>query len=259
MLVHEYCGLGKKDYLNSSRELLYGIEYEIESISYISDVLTQTMKTIALDNSLRNNGKEFITNPNNFQIHLKIFDLLHNGKDLKFSDKHDPFSHRTSIHIHVNTRNLQVKTVKNIIHAYILTEKLFMNFVGPERENNIFCVPLYTTNLCKVYNNSLADMMHNWHKYTAFNLCRLGDLGTIEFRHLYGTSDRTVFINWFSAIHDLFEYFINHQQVNFLEECIKDRVGFVKQFCPFLSSSYSDIMLEDLTEDTYLDLLQGYL
>jgi hypothetical protein len=257
MKVCELFGLKSNSILDKAREVYYGVEYEIENIVDFTGEIHNEFAIIT-DGSLRNNGREFVTFPTSYKKQLFLFDLLHDPVNLYLGPK--PYTHRTSIHVHVNCRNLETVVVKNIIRAYILTERLFFRFVGPTRENSIFCVPLYNTLLNHLYNEKLSVMGQNWHKYTAFNLLRLMDLGTIEFRHLYGTGDKDVFTSWLTEINLLFNFFIEKGPTYpFFNEITTNRLGLIRQTLPNFSVKYSDSELLELTDDSYLDLLQGHV
>lgn len=239
-----------------TKELLFGVEYEIEGIDYISQTIKNTFSIVS-DGSLRNNGVEFVSQPNPFARTLLEFQLLHNKRDLTLYE--NPFSPRTSIHVHVNCQNLKINIILNIIKGYILTEKFFFSFVGDVRRNSIYCVPLYDTNLSRLYNLGLGEMVVEWHKYTAFNIVRLSDIGTIEFRHLYGTDNFLVFSQWLQAIRELFLFFISNPEVDFFEELTTNRLNFVKLICPLFTKGLTDDSILKETEDSFLDLLKGYV
>lgn len=75
----------------------------------------------------------------------------------------------------------------------------------PVRRNNIHCVPLTETAMPALYKKPLPMLVKAWHKYTALNLKRLVDLGTMEFRHLHGTGDVQEFNTWLSVLENLWK------------------------------------------------------
>jgi len=79
------------------------------------------------DGSLRNNGVEFITRPVTFPRALELFDYLHNN--LKLGD--EPYTHRTSTHVHVNVASMSMQQLKNFVLLYALFEPVFFKHCEP--------------------------------------------------------------------------------------------------------------------------------
>lgn len=192
----------------TASDFLCGVELEVEDVNNIDeDKLYANHINVTHDDSLKNKGHEFIIAPSTFEEAIQRFNIVQSCVDK--GDK--AFSHRTSIHVHVNVCELEVKQLRQFILTYALFEPWFFEFVGTERENNIFCVPLYYTYLPNHYNKGVDYLVEKWHKYTAFNLkpLRAGDkpaFGTVEFRHLYGTGDEQVFTTWLKRIRDLYMF-----------------------------------------------------
>ena len=233
-----------------------GCEFEIESVKTHID---HPSIVVVEDHSLRNSGYEYKTRPSTYEETLELFDYLH--KNLKVGP--EPFSHRTSIHVHVNVRNLPVATVRQMVLTYALLEPLFFKFVGPEREHNIFCVPLSFTTMPSLYKKDIKFMHGAWHKYTAFNILPLGlgknseqGLGTIEFRHLYGTNKREVFQTWLLALKQLYDFFNKNRDFDVAEALEKgtNAAELAMDIVPALAakSTYSEI--NKLCQDTVLDV-----
>ena len=257
MKLYEYHPIpGSTSYTKPSLPPLFGTEYEIEGVvDYSSTQIVNNFKIVS-DGSLRNNGKEFITPPVTFDESLELFKILHDH--LELSD--NSFSERTSIHVHVNCANLEVRAILNFIRFYIITEPIWMAFVGKKRENSIFCVPLYSTYLQGNYNRGLRNLENSWHKYTAFNICPLTRLGTIEFRHLYGTNDYKIYYQWLSSINNLIAWAKGTENLNFINffneesqlfELIKTLLSpIIKQ---------SDQELKEMCAPTLLDLKLSFI
>jgi len=192
---------------SKSRSFLCGTEYEIEDVKKSN--LNSSYILSDIDHSLRNNGIEIKTAAVTFEHALELFDLVHEQLTLG----KEPYSDRTSIHVHVNMQALTLEEVRQLVLVYALFEPLFFKFVGPVRQGSIFCVPLSYTYLPSYYKNPIQDLWKRWQKYTAFNISPLchgkegvEGLGTIEFRHLYGTGDKKVYQTWLSAIKELYTF-----------------------------------------------------
>jgi hypothetical protein len=185
-------------------DFLCGVEFEIETIQSHGDA--EKYFVIEKDNSLRNSGYEYKCGPLDYATTLERFKFLHNTLD--YSEEEDAFSERTSIHVHVNVRSLSLAQLRQLTLTYALLEPLFFEFVGEKRAGSIYCVPLSYTYLPSLYNKnpvSLVDL-GKWHKYTAFNVLPIRDLGTVEFRHMYGTNDFATFHTWLTTIYELYNF-----------------------------------------------------
>lgn len=240
----------------SSSNFVCGCEFEIESVKKHPE---HPEIVVVEDHSLRNSGYEYKTRPNTYETTLTLFDYIHETISLG----KDPFSHRTSIHVHVNMLNMPVATVRQMVLAYALLEPLFFDFVGQEREHNIFCVPLSFTTMPNIYKKDIIYMHGQWHKYTAFNILPLGQgknsdqgLGTIEFRHLYGTANKEVFQTWLTTLKEWYEWFQKYPEFNVTKEI---EVGLTPAqlaglIIPTLSSKHSVLQLNRLCQDSLLDV-----
>ncbi len=181
---------------------LVGIEIEVENIKHPVNI--QAYWTSKPDNSLRNNGAEFVSIP---LATKQIQPALHHlYKELYRFNKPD-FSNRTSVHIHLNCRDMTQDQIYTLFLLYCLFEKHFYKMAGVKRLNSIFCVPIYRSNVENKAVNVIYDLSANWQKYCGLNLLPLvnnnlnpGGYGTIEFRHLYGTEDVDKILVWINNI-----------------------------------------------------------
>ena len=208
------------DDLSDTDEFICGTEYEIEDIKSIklpghSDTMYPTQLNLSdsnawwvgkiglmHDGSLRNHGIEFITKPVTFEEAIKLFSTLHNG--LKLGD--NPYTVRTSTHVHVNMASMDMAQCKHMLLLYALLEPVFFAAVKPERQFNIHCVPLNYTMLPSIYKSPFPDIVKSWSKYSALNLRPLHTQGTMEFRHLHGTGDIAVYQNWLTLLNELWTF-----------------------------------------------------
>lgn len=255
--VKEHYQLPSTGYLiNGDKQFIAGIEYEIEAIEGYGDIGQEGIFTIETDHSLRNNGREFKTIPMSFQKHLEAFKSLHRRLLLN----NNPFSERTSIHVHVNVRELEINQVRQLILCYALLEPLFFEFVGETRKNSIFCVPLNYTYLPNLYKGTTQTMHEKWHKYTAFNILPLNGFGTVEFRHMYGTNDFEKFHTWLKSLKELYDFIVENDSFDLIKEL--ERGGghlsglstIAQAIVPTLTEGFSPAELNVLLEDTLLDV-----
>jgi hypothetical protein len=187
-----------------------GIEVELENHAKTHDAaLSSGYWSVHNDGSLRNNGVEYVTIPLDGDNINKGVDLFWDKLDQKVS-----FSQRTSIHVHVNARQLSYQQMAGLLTAYCVVEPFLFDFVGRGRERNTFCIPITETGypdkwLADLAKNSSAVIM-NWEKYSAVNLSRFQDLGTMEFRHMHGTKDKAKVFLWLEILSCLYQYGVSN-------------------------------------------------
>jgi hypothetical protein len=199
MKIFEKYGNGQP-HLQQATDFVAGVECEIEAVA---NPIAMGIFNPIPDGSLRNNGIEFVSVPTTKLDLVQGFRHLH--KNLVFQAKIDPFSSRTSTHVHVNCLSLTEEQARTMVLLYALFEECFFIMVKPERRDNIHCVPLTETHMPSVYKFPITKMVQNWHKYTALNLKRMADLGTMEFRHLHGTNNAEEFEQWLECLENLWK------------------------------------------------------
>ena len=208
----------KPTYTMIDPNILFGVEIEVENVGVHPEL--DYYWTATNDGSLRNNGLEFVSIP--LRGHQVEYALDYLSKNLAGTDL--VFSPRTSVHVHMNVRDFTWDQVKVFTLLYAIFEKHFFHVVGSVRESNIFCVPLYKSDqLDKILQ---LETEIKWHKYNALNLTPIyGDTGeglkpqgTIEFRHLYGTLDKKIIIDWINTISLLRKFALTQTLTEVLEK-----------------------------------------
>lgn len=189
--------------------LLYGVELEIENAPLWGEWEGYGY-SFKEDHSLRNHGIELITQP--MTISVLNYCLEKFFERSKVTDRN--YSERCSVHVHANCRDMSLDQVSVVALLYQVFEVLLFQFIGADRNKNIFCVPWYETTLTHSVINQLKAGDHGqlkkWQKYTALNLLPLYKYGTIEFRHMAGTHDLKFIIDWCNLIGCLFAYAKEH-------------------------------------------------
>lgn len=233
-----------------------GVELEIEDVrGFRKD--PPPLFTIETDGSLRNNGKEFISHPANVETLVKGFKDLH--AVLNHSAKPQPFSDRTSIHVHVNCLDLEIGQARSIILWYALFEPVFFALVEQSRRNNIHCVGLDQTVLSRVYRRTLPHFTQAWSKYTALNVKPLTELGTIEFRHMEGHADATRFEDWLKILKALWTH---GQKVPFSKDEIATDDAILRNFDAIFAGSLAmkyRPYVKNMTANTLMDVKLSFI
>lgn len=195
---------------------IFGIEVELENnTNPRTDGFMESYWNVVNDGSLRNNGTEYVSLPIRAnQIESALTQLQVYVRDPSFSD-------RTSVHIHMNVRDMTIEQIQSLILIYASVENLLFNWVGHNREDNIFCTKLedtdYYTKIAQ-FSQSPGKACEYWEKYTALNIKPISSKGTVEFRHLYGTYDIQTICTWVNLLSCLKTYakYVSLQQL--LEE-----------------------------------------
>ena len=191
---------------------IVGVEVEVEKANesnkwknILANLINSEWIYSAEDNSLKLGGIEFITKP----FRAKDLDVVLNSLFLGLPKDH-LFSPRTSIHFHLNVRDFTFGQLLSLVYAYTVAETLLYDWIDVHsppkvsRRNNIYCVPIQQTDIATRLVEALKkSAFPKWAKYTGFNLLPIHSLGTVEFRHLFGTSDRKIVFTWLKMILNL--------------------------------------------------------
>lgn len=192
-----------------------GLELEIERSRVLRSI--EPIWRADHDDSLRHGGIEYISLPIKASLAEKA--LIYLFEQIALHP--ESYSGRTSIHVHMNVRTLTQSQLTNLILVYLIFEKALFHWVGHGRENNIFCVPLYSTQLNETVIKTLEDIRNlHWYKYTALNLLPVLEKGSIEFRHLHGTNDIRSIITWINLLLSLKVYALSTKQENILDRIL---------------------------------------
>jgi Putative amidoligase enzyme len=183
--------------------LLYGVELEIESAGGGGEWVFPGI-TITTDGSLRNEGREFITSPMTFSNLHHCLERFFKKSGVTAAN----YSERCSVHVHTNCRDLTLNQIKGLCLLYQVFERLFYKYAGADRDKNIFCTPWNQTMLSQklLSDDAFLHKLRDWQKYTGLNLLPLRDLGTVEWRHLPGTPDLEMIMNWCRLIGCLYRH-----------------------------------------------------
>lgn len=179
----------------------YGLEVEAEGYQggLWSEQFLKYWRS-APDGSLRNGGIEFISVP---LIRSAVPPAIAAVWPYLEEGLVRP-SVRTGIHIHVSCLGLSTDDVLRILTHYALLEPVLFNFVGEEREENIYCVPWYRAHdepaTIRGWLDGAFPIRRRPCKYSALFVGPLTSFGTIEFRHAPTWTDRSRMLLWWQMI-----------------------------------------------------------
>lgn len=201
-----------KEPLVPRRNFQVGIEVEAENFilaelnrSFIY-AHSQHLWKITGDPSLRNNGIELQSFPCSGKNLAMSLDFLNRINDVVKPDYND----RTGIHVHLNVRDMTVGQWMSLIALYVLYEPALFRFSGG-REHNVYCVPLRTGShklpllfCAEKPEEEIVGTVAMGNKYMALNYLPTAKehFGTVEFRHMVGTSN----VGWIKAWVDLIQH-----------------------------------------------------
>jgi hypothetical protein len=191
-------------YQSPDPERMLGVEVEVERLYNGTKAIP--FWVVKEDGSLREEGKEYITFPSDSQKTYNALTYLFGH--LKQLNPSYNFSPRTSIHVHVNIRDMSFSEVASVVLLYLTVEGLFYKFVGRDRDKSVFCVPIQSSTLPHTFlqDINVAPIVNTARvsKYMGLNLLASDGLGTLEFRHMPGTDDVDKINLWITLILHLF-------------------------------------------------------
>lgn len=177
---------------------------------------------------------------------------------------------RCSVHIHMDTRPLEYKTIINIVLLYLMFEEIIFSWCGTHREKNPYCLPW-------LYNNELLSALSRFHgyievldattppsmvfeefksdmqsifggeltKYTSLNLLPLLSLGSIEFRMFPGTNSVTDITNYVNLVYKLYNFVVYSERSRGYEFSLKNELALLSGMGP---EEYTKLVFGNLWE-----------
>jgi len=181
-----------------------GIEIEVEGNNLLERV--PSYWTIHKENSLRGESKEYaLTKPVKRGSVGPVLDYL--KKKLKAHGAVINESTRTSVHVHLNCQGMLMRQVYNQICIYLILESLMMEFAGPHRIGNVFCLRAKDAEelVDELVNAARKDDFSRFNqedslRYTSINICSLWKFNSLEFRGLRGTMDVDIIKSWIDML-----------------------------------------------------------
>lgn len=168
-----------------------GIEFEIEATNSlpfggiaINAGITKGVWQVKEDGSLRG-GAEYITQG---AVPVDAVEEMLVGlyRNLALYNSTLRFSNRCSTHVHLNASGWKINQVTSFLLLWGLLETVLIDWCGKNRKVNHFCLSMKeTTSTLDKYTEYLKSGRWTFDgndKYSALNLRRLHDLGSIEIR-----------------------------------------------------------------------------
>lgn len=193
--------------VNAPSAPLTGIEVEVENALVTHDEERYRPWRLTNDGSLRNNGIELLSTPIRTGVTLARYCAA-------YTDLRESFpwadTLRTSTHVHLDMRGLQLPDLVRIMGAYCLVEPFLYDYCGPLREENIYCIPFYRADtatdalITAVSNGEFNSFLANTCKYSGLFMGPLRTFGTIEFRMAPSFPNGECLGEWVGILHHLY-------------------------------------------------------
>jgi hypothetical protein len=189
----------------------FGVELEVEGTNLPHEVSGWTIKP---ENSLRGEGLEYATKgPYNVNGLSACLDKLYKAMT-KPGTVVTP-SPRCSTHIHVNFQHETFGTLIGYILIATIIEPVLLRLCGPERNGNVFCMPVQETGGMTNFVTHLTYYLklrpgkfdcYAWPqrgKYAAFNTDALSNFGSIETRCFPLSVEPSTVMKWVSWLSNM--------------------------------------------------------
>lgn len=197
-----------------------GIEFEFEatnSLPMSAEVfnagitpcsVTRAAWTVKEDHSLRG-GLEYVTQN---AVSIEAVPGLVNGlydNLAKFKTKLR-LSNRCSTHVHLNASTWKIDQLVSFYLLWALFEPLLVDWCGPRRKANHFCLSILdapsTLTALSTFLKTGEWRFQDGDKYSALNLRRLHDIGTVEVRCGDAWPEPSRPIEWIKFLHGMAKY-----------------------------------------------------
>lgn len=209
----------------------FGIEVEVEGQNLPQEIPQQWIAE--KDNSLRGESAEYI-----LRVPLDRKEASNAIMELKdaLSKSTLSFSHRTSVHVHVNVSEFTRNELLVFLYLAYLFDSVMYQYAGRKIAGNRFCLRLIDAQDTVRFLERLASEpnriplpQNEQAKYAAVNIVPIGKYGSVEFRAMAGTMNTIRLRNWLAMLEKLVDF---SQKYSTIEEMMasfnNDELTFVK-------------------------------
>lgn len=237
-----------------------GVEQEVEGVNlpHLDTAVWRSER----DHSLRGECKEYVMrNPMTLEeTKTAVNELLNHfqGGNSQFVE-----SVRAGVHVHLNVQEINVVELYNLIFLYYCVEDILLDFCGPTRKGNLFCLGLshseYTADVIgnALKRKDLTVFSDEVIRYSALNLCSLSKYGSVEFRAMRSANDVQLINTWCEIIHNLRDVACSYNNPKeILEEAISNYPELLSKVFPStLNLSFVNYS-QAAPKDNNLDLIE---
>lgn len=200
-----------------------GIEIELENLAeygghWQHSIQESGLWKVVRDGSLRNAGLEFIMSaadgsPVKGGDIIRALAVFKRSMAKYMRNYPEPVcSCRTSLHVHMDVRDLELHELKKLILLYAVFEDIFFAWADPTRRDNNYCrsmglnsdISERMAGILAIPDGDggahLANHLAAGNKYDAMNLLSVRQRGSLEFRLMRGTYDIDVMLKWVNIL-----------------------------------------------------------
>lgn len=182
---------------------LIGIEIECENAAKMGAKIQNEAVhwNTETDQSLRNNGKEFVLKRplKGRQLAGAIHEFFEYANNYKLS-----YNERTSCHIHFDCRNLTYKEFSALLLVYQAVEAAFWTVVNKSRRWSGYCLPMLESQGSAVAAvlapsgtiNAIKMAISEVSRYSALNIQAFPKYGSVEYRHFHNPTEPAQLFGW---------------------------------------------------------------
>lgn len=238
-----------------------GVEFEVEGtdkFSYKDEDALHRWWNIHDDGSLRGRAVELVMRRPYGGADAEAALGVLRGRMDKCS-----FSYRTSVHVHLDVRDITSTALYRILLLYLVFEELLFDVCGKKRAANNFCLSSYNGNgflaqlsaisptqcIRSITSTNTADL-----RYASLNLDAVRKFGSLEFRGHEGTHDVDRIATWINILTHIKHYAVRTRNVEDLLTKVSDdgpRIILAECFSPELAEVLQS------GGDTFGKLLRG--
>lgn len=193
-----------------------GVEIEYERAGRAGEIDADYWE-IHDDGSLRDGGAELV-----FRRPLRSANASAALRNAEAALSRVSFSARTSVHVHVDVRDIAPSALMRYICLYYIFEELLFSYCGPQRVDNNFCISgAHARGVVDLIGGidpkrvikSLREMGTSEYRYASVNLDAVLKFGSLEFRGHRGTADYKQITNWINMLLCMKHYAVRNKNL----------------------------------------------
>ena len=194
--------------LEMERTNAMSVEHWMDNIREKRNNGSDVIWEIKGDGSLRHSGYEVVSRIlyGDDEIYRALRGLQSN---IDFYGVNPQYTHRCSVHVHMDVRDLTFRQLVSTALVYTTIEPLIFNYCGKMREESFYCLPYQQSDdfvnlvsgiLSASNQGQFMERMLGFSKYSALNLAPVFSQGSIEFRMHEGTHDVDTLMFWVNLL-----------------------------------------------------------
>jgi hypothetical protein len=153
------------------------------------------------DGSLRGEAIEYVLKQPVARDNIpRIMETLNDA--FHAADAEAKYTGRAGVHVHINVQQLTMVQVMNFLCLYLTFEEILVNWCGPDRRGNLFCLRgsdadfLISAIRDAARTSSWRGLNTDRLRYASVNVRALASYGSLEFRAMRSTLDSKDIEDW---------------------------------------------------------------